>query len=70
MNLGVTLAEYERTVGPRNKLFHETAASVRLHREGILPLDDDTDDGLPSPADVDGDRDDPLADVETHGTPD
>lgn len=41
MELGVTFAEYERTVGPKNKLFHESAEMVYLSRDGILPIDDD-----------------------------
>jgi hypothetical protein len=45
----MTLAEYEDSVGPQNKRFHESAEAIRLSREGVIPLDDDGrahDDGL------------------------
>lgn len=40
MQLGMSLAEYEESVGPKNQLYHEMAESVKLQRDGIIPLDD------------------------------
>jgi hypothetical protein len=42
--LGLSLAEYEDAVGPKNKRFHESAEAVRLTREGVIPLEDDGHD--------------------------
>lgn len=46
--MGMSLAEYEATVGPLNRHYHEYAESVMLHKQGVLPLDPDED-----PANVD-----------------
>lgn len=51
MEMGMTLAEYEASVGPKNKFFHEAAESVYLSKSDIIPLDPDDDDdpvGKPS----------------------
>lgn len=41
MQLGMSLAEYEQSVGPKNKYYHEVAEGVKLAREGVIPLDED-----------------------------
>lgn len=49
--MGMSVAEYEATVGPKNKFFHEAAESVYLSKDGIIPLEEDDDDdplGKPS----------------------
>lgn len=45
MQLGMTLAEYERSVGPVNKYFHELAEARYLHRQRVIPYDDEEEDG-------------------------
>jgi hypothetical protein len=42
MEMGASFAEYEASVGPVNKHFHETAETVLLYKEGLLPLEVDT----------------------------
>ena len=44
MQLGMTLAEYERSVGPINQYFHELAEARYLQRQRIIPYDDEEDD--------------------------
>lgn len=39
--MGMSVAEYEASVGPKNKFFHEAAESVYLSKDGIIPLDPD-----------------------------
>lgn len=39
MKLGMPLAEYEGSVGTKNKRFHEVAESIMLAREGVVPVD-------------------------------
>lgn len=41
MQLGMTLAEYEHSVGPKNQLFHEIAEAQYLVRAGIIRADED-----------------------------
>lgn len=60
--MGVPAAEYERTVGPANRYFHELAELVLLHKQGVLPLDPDDDGGAGGDAAVS-----PAEDVATHG---
>lgn len=45
MQLGMTLAEYERSVGPINQYFHEMAEARYLQRQRIIPYDDEDEDG-------------------------
>lgn len=42
--MGMSVAEYEASVGPKNKYFHEAAESVYLSKDGIIPLDPDDED--------------------------
>lgn len=42
MGMGTSFAEYEASVGPANKHFHETAETIVLYKEGVLPLEVDT----------------------------
>lgn len=42
--MGLSLAEYEESVGDLNKRYHEQAESLILHKEGVLPLRRDEDD--------------------------
>lgn len=46
MEMGMSLAEYEASVGPKNKFFHEAAESVHLSKQDVIPLERD-DDGDP-----------------------
>ena len=39
--MGLSLREYERTIPPANRIFHESAEMMILYKEGILPLDPD-----------------------------
>lgn len=39
MKLGMPLREYERQIPPANRMFHEAAERLVLHKEGVLPLD-------------------------------
>lgn len=39
--MGMPFSDYERTVGPLNKQFHENAEAILLYREGVFPLDPD-----------------------------
>lgn len=43
MHLGMTLAEYEKSVGPVNKYFHELAEARYLQRQRVIPYDDEDD---------------------------
>lgn len=63
MGMGVPLAEYQRTVGPLNRFFHETAEQVHLTRTGVLPLDEDGSDGPRTHGDGTG----PTVEPKTHG---
>ena len=45
MQLGMTLSEYERSVGPINKYYHELAEARYLQRQRVIPYDDEDDDG-------------------------
>lgn len=44
MQLGMPLAEYEHSVGPRNKFYHELAEAHYLAREGVIRPDEDEED--------------------------
>lgn len=39
MEMGMSMAEYEASVGPKNKFFHEAAESVYLSKTDVLPLE-------------------------------
>lgn len=41
MGLGIPYAEYEATVGPLNRRFHERAEMVHLAKQGVVPIDED-----------------------------
>ena len=45
MQLGMTLAEYERSVGPINKYYHELAEARYLQRQRVIPYDDEDESG-------------------------
>lgn len=58
----MTLAEYEHSVGPKNKHFHELAEAQYLAREGVIRPGEDDDD-LESGSDSS-----PLPDSDPHST--
>lgn len=41
----MSLAEYEDSVGPMNRRYHESAEAVKLAKEGIIPIDEDPTEG-------------------------
>lgn len=42
--MGMSLAEYEDSVGELNKQYHETAELLVLRKKGVLPLNPDEDE--------------------------
>ena len=44
MHLGIPLAELDGRVGPINRQYHVIAETMRLQKQGIVPLEPEDDD--------------------------